>query len=834
MRTLFLSANTPWLRGTLCALLLLSLSHTSSAVTERRAANDLFTVAQRSFDDKLYLSASKKFDEFLQRFSNSGQVERAHLLLGQSLFHLKNWQRSAHHFKKVIEKDGADLALGHFWLGRTYYELGEYRRAEKEFDEAKDDFTDSPAEAKLLFSIAMSQFKSGDFVRAASSFAVMIKKYPDNPETAMAAMKIPECAYRRKKYEEAITGFKQYLESYRHSRHIPQVLYYLAESHYNTFAWQKSVDTYKKILEHKNTTARQRANALYSLGWAEDKNNNLKESLKYFSRFKETGHTRTRKDKPESSLTPLVNFKIGEIHFKLGNYQKAQPYFATLQSHPVYGMRATAWQAEALYFQGEYRQAQKFYDRLLQEKDSELYPEALQGKGRCLMNVGDYAAATLLFQEAIEKSTTISEIVESRRALAQISRLRGRLDKAIAQVKSILEEYGQKIPRDEFLLYLGTLHFDKRQYDEAQENYRAVIADFPLKETAIKARQSLGDLKRAQGRFDLAAGIYAKIATMTQASALQKESALYYQGLSLYNSHDYHGAQDIFSAALSSYPRGRLYFEFRRNIANCLIAKENLNEAEEAFKAMVAEFDGSDKLLNLLYDFGMFYYERNQHLKARVEFRRLITEFPEKPLAEEAQYYLGKSAAALNLDNQALQQWRALHRKKGSQFKHLVALDIVELLLQSQRLNEALTSASAFLSEAKDPSQRQELGFLEGKIFFALKDWRNAIKSLQPVADGVKNHNSMQAEILIGDAYINGDKDYENASLHYMNAIYLHSQDEETFIDTSLKLAATFVKLKQYEDATKVIIKAYATKTKVGAPGQMLLDEITVLQSKTR
>ncbi|GEM_PF-5065089 len=812
----------------LCFIFLTLFSFNVIAIDNRREANDLFTVAQHAFNDKLYLSASKKFNEFVRRFPNSHQAERAHLLLGQSLFHLRQWQKSINQFEKVIQSDGNDLAIGHFWLGRTHYELKNYRKAEKEFLEILPLFSNSPDEPKLLFSLGMAQFKSGDFVKASSSFAVMVKKYPDHTDTILAALKISECDYRRKKYEKAITGFKQYIKSYSYSKYVPQALFYMGESYYNTFAWQASIDTYKNVLTHKYTTAKQRANALYSLGWAEDKNNNLTESLKYFSRFKETGFA----DNNKHNLIPLVNFKIGEIYFKLGEYQKAQPYFAMLQSNPIYGTRATAWQAETLYFQGYYKEASIFYDRLLQDKKSPLYPEALQGKGRCFMNLGDYAAATLLFQEAIEISTSISETVESRRALAQISRLRGRLDKAITQIKSILDEYGQKIPRDQFLLYLGTLHFDKHEYEEAEKNYRLVINKFPLKDTAVKAQQSLGDLKRTIGRFDLAADIYAKILTMIQANAVQKENALYYQGLSLYNSHDYYKAQDIFNTALQQYPNGRLYFEFKKNIINCLIAKEDYKKAEQSFISMINEFDNNPKLLHLLYDFGMFYYERNQYLKARVEFRRLTNEFPDSPLAEEAQYYLGKSAAAINLTDQALKQWLKLYNKKNSQFKHIVALDIVELLMQSQRINEALKKASQFLSTTTDKAKRQELQLLEGKAFFALKDWRSSIKSLKPVADGDKNNYSMQAEILMGDAYIKSDKDYENAALHYMNAIYLHSQDEETFIHTSLKLAKTFIKLKQFDEAKKIIIKAYAKKTKIGAEGQIILDKIKKIEAK--
>ena len=824
----------------LCIAVTLFCISPSQATPDRREATDLFTIAQKAFDDKLYLSASKKFNEFLRRFNTSPRLERAQLRLGQSLFHLKNWRRAQREFELVIKKTGADTTDAHFWLGRTLYEMKNYREAEKELLEILPLFVENPQEATLLFTLGMSQFQSGDYVKAVPTFAVMIKKHPSNASTTMAALKIPESDYKRKQYEKAIRGFKHYIKSYSSSKHIPQALYYLGESYYNTFAWADAISSYTQILDHPKTSPKQRANALYSLGWAEDKNNNLPQSLMYFTRFKETGQsdiktTRyARKKKPvtNTTLIPLVNFKIGEIYFKLGKYDKALPYFAKLQSHKMYGQRATAWQAEALYFQGKYKSAQLFYDSILQNKKSPLYAEALRGKGRCYINLGDYAAATLLFQEAIENSTSIKNIVESRRALAQISRLRGRIDNAITQINDILSEYGHKIPRDEFLLYLGDLHFDKHEYDKAEEQYRAVISRYPLKNTSIQAQHHLGDLMRGRGRFDLAAVAYAKIQKMTHANKTQQENASYYQGLSLYNSHQYHEAEMVFRAALSAHPTGLLPFEFNRNIINCLVAKEEFSKAESSFKTMIQTFEDRKHLSSLLYDFAMFYYEQNSYLKSRVQFRRLTEEFPHSNLADESHYYLGKSAAALGLNKQALEEWETLSSKKESEFHHLVALDIVELLISEKRFDEALRKTSAFLTRTTDPSQKQELSFLEGKILYALKDWRNAITSFKAVVSGSKNHTSMVAETLMADAYIYARKDYENASLHYMNAIYLYKQDDDTFIQTSLKLARTFIQLKQYDQATKIIKKAYSTKTKIGPEGQLVLDEIETLVQK--
>jgi outer membrane protein assembly factor BamD len=90
--------------------------------------------------------------------------------------------------------------------------------------------------------------------------------------------------------------------------------------------------------------------------------------------------------------------------------------------------------------------------------------------------------------------------------------------------------------------------------------------------------------------------------------------------------------------------------------AKKLYAEESYTSAAEAFQTVIFRFHGTSLADSVTYYIGMCYYNQKDYILAVSEYKRLRSNYPNSPLADDAHYMIAKSYFMDSPNNVGLEQ----------------------------------------------------------------------------------------------------------------------------------------------------------------------------------
>lgn len=117
-----------------------------------------------------------------------GSIERAYINLGLARFNQKNWQGAAQAFEKAINAQ-RDNCVANSYFGRTYFEMGQYKKATDSLDRAIG-FCQKQLFDEPHYYSALAWYRLGDKERSIARFEEVTKLYPEGKyrEKALAML----------------------------------------------------------------------------------------------------------------------------------------------------------------------------------------------------------------------------------------------------------------------------------------------------------------------------------------------------------------------------------------------------------------------------------------------------------------------------------------------------------------------------------------------------------------------------------------------------------------------------------------------------------------------
>lgn len=321
--------------------------------------------------------------------------------------------------------------------------------------------------------------------------------------------------------------------------------------------WQYAAEAFERFLEEHPQHSRVPLARLY-LGLSLNSLENYEQARSQFETFV--------RNNPNSRNLADARYRIGECSFYLREFDRAQQELKTyLQQHPEHNLNSWArlMLGESYNAQQKWDQAQTILQALLTDSQAEnIAADARFALGVSLQGQEKWDQAVTTFQEVVAMQSESF----SHRALARIGTIyfeTGEFEKSSAAYDRLADTYSQKSLVPAARLQSGIAQFRLQHYDEAIRRFRSVSEDASVYPQALMwlglthrerkdfdtARQTLQQAFRAAEESSLAPEVLFHQAQVESLAGQKDLAATMYADLATRWPTDRHAADSLFYAA---------------------------------------------------------------------------------------------------------------------------------------------------------------------------------------------------------------------------------------------------------------------------------------------
>ena len=578
-----------------------------------KSATEAFALVSRS-DRPLWVDANLKrgflmvrynmdteqtilvYEELLKETTlTDTQRFECHLQAGIGKFNQSIYRQALEHFAKALEICPEDKKQPlQFYNAEAHFRLKNFKEAASEYAKTIGLGPDSQLGQKSAYSLAWSHIKLGEPDKAVPLF----EKQAANKSSIVRAESVKnlvDLLMNMHQYEKAIAAIDNGLGALSEADK-PDLAFIKALALSRTGEFEKSLvafaDFVKKYPKHAKTDE-----ALYQSGLVNVALSRFKEAIEFFEKVSS--------EKTDPDLREKAIYRIGECWFNLGNIKLAGDFFnKVIKVFPKGKARFDALYqlGELAYMQESHADALTAFEAIAATKN-ELAPQATFRAGEVLMKAGRLNDAIVRFQDYLSKypDGKLKEDAIFKIGLSWLE-LKDQAQ-ALAAFSQLMNAKGYF--RQEARFHIGEIARSLENYPLAIQHYKAIIAEDAVHPLASRARRAVG--------------------------------------ISLYQTKDYKGAIETFTAILKDYPatdaaipESRLWF------GKSLIASGDIeNGILEVLKVPVL-YPGSEFIGQAYAEAARAYEKLNNINKSRMMYEELLKINPSPELRQEAETALKK------------------------------------------------------------------------------------------------------------------------------------------------------------------------------------------------
>lgn len=771
-----------------------------------RAADAQFNVGAIEFDAGNHAAAAEAFRDVAENSPQHQLVPLANLNAGYALFHLGKFDEAISFFERDLSNP-MHAENARYWMGLSYKSLGRTEDAIDVFSKSYEENPAQPLAENLLFHWADCQFRQEQFDAARKRFLDLVATFPKGELADDALHSAVEASLRNDDLEQAAALHDRFTEEYATSG-----LRLLQE-----------IASGRILIAQGDRIAKEDPTQAKSL-WQQ-------------------ANTRLEQVVTSSKVPQTANYARLQQGRALERLQEWEAITSTvtpiLESEP---------------------------------KESEDYRDALRLRATAALQSDQPTQAVTDFEALLESPSPdhqLSDLAGLVRGLAGTANW-NRLGEALTTLKSA-DSADETFSR--VCVEVGDVAFDAEAWQPAMDAFQLVASGPATSPYYPAALSGLGHAQFEAKDFAAAAQTFDSLRQLDLDDSALLSHATYLCGLSLQQAGRLEEGRTVFAAGIDKFksddatpPETPQQVETARNVYRCAKgaarASSELKELEQSDKyyeqALAAlgrlrpdEQGERDLLLN---EWAALHYNAENFDRADDLYGRLVTECPKSPLKDDAQLILAESArfagrldearesfeklAALPeadefvrmrslihlLDLQKIAgDWSAV-QKTGEQFLGLfdesdhesyVQFRLGEALLQ----NGELAGAESTLAKLKEeltatdenrPEWWAEVWLLLAETQFRLKKYADVASTLADLRERAPDAPLLYRSDLIQGRTAEQQALFDEARTAYQRVIDSeHGKNTETAAEAQFRIAETYLKQKNYDEALKNYYKVY-------------------------
>jgi len=367
-----------------------------------------------------------------------------------------------------------------FIIGKSYYHLGDFSKAERKFRELLAAYPESDYYDRALFYLGKCRLKQEEYILARQSFIQVDSVTKNRKWKAEAQYMIGEIEFNERNFEQAVKYFSSYLEKFADASMAAQVQFKIGQAYDSLENYEASKDAYLNVADYG----------------------------------------------PSDSLYFESQFEAGESYYAIDMIDSGYAIFEKLSKDEKYYSSAGMIRlklAEALEMKGELEAAIEEYAKITEEfQRSDPAARAFYRMGEIYMlELSDLETAKAMYdssitanrrseiyQMALERSTNISKLSQYRQEasaedLESAARSQFQLaelyvfelenpDTALHEFQVVIDSFPESEYAPKALLARGYI-FDKHlgMQDSSRAEYRKIIEKYPTSDQVEEAAKEL-------------------------------------------------------------------------------------------------------------------------------------------------------------------------------------------------------------------------------------------------------------------------------------------------------------------------------------------------------
>ncbi len=804
----------------------LNLSQAADNALDRE--DELFSVAQKAFEDGYYDVALRYLEQFFKDFPETNKRPQVNLLIGQCYFFSNQYLKAFDAFQALLNssdsKDIRDAVI--FWMGETYLKGKDYKQAQSFYQQLINEFPKSAYLYQAYYSLGWTYYEDGQFRQSLGTFQKLTENFKQSDLAEDAEFKIGECLFNLNEYEKLKNHFISYINNYPHSQKLYLANFYIAEANYFLEDFNAALDNYSKVISLSQDDKIKIQSKINS-AWA------LLKLKKYDAALKNFEEAEAVSKKKGFPLDDILIGK-GNLFAELEQYDKAFSFYEELiNSCPNSALLDDAYlgKANALYGLSRHKESVAAYrfmlKRIPESKNLDLKEKVYFGLAWANLKLGNLDEAIENFKFVADNSEDKLMRLSASCQIADAYQDMGALSKAQDIYDRILKDYPDS-PYADYVQYQdGIVLLKMGKLDAATLIFQSLKSNFPKSKFITDAKYYLGSAYFKKGdfaacieQFDLL------IKTLPRESELRPE-AMFNLGLSFVHLEKYKEAIEILERITKEYPADAdLIQRSEFEIANTMFNQGKVKDALKKFKIIIYKYPRTKISLQATSWLGDYYLKDKKFDLALKYFNQIIDEFGESNMVDEAHYKLGKALLDMGNFSEAEKELD----KVGYNVQVQLAVETKfakAFILSKKDLNAAVAAYEQLLKEY--PGFAKSTFIKLASAYKSLNDFDKAIASLAKglikSGDDLLEKTDGQIQFEIADLQ-EAKGDLNKAIEGYLKIPYLYPQENTWVVKSYLRVARIFEDKNDWDEARKIYEKVASQNIEEAKFAQERLDWI--------
>lgn len=777
------------------------------------------------YDEQNFDQAHIEFGK-VQSVDNDDLLAQSRYYDANSLLQMGRNQDALSSYQEFIANFPGNLFItpAYFDMGTIHGKLKEYDEATRYYELAIQNTKDEVTKGEIQFQIGSNYFRQEDYQAAIAAYQKLMEVYPEDLNIPEARFGIGESYWYLNDYETAIAEYNGILEKDPDTDNIPFVTYRIGECYYKIDEKEQALDWYQRVIdEHSDSPIVK--DATYSKIWALN-------DLKRFGEAETVGRAYIDKYKDDiiydiaAAETQVI---LGDIKFDAEDYLAAADEYLKVPVDYKDLPKFDLFKSKSLLQAGlsYYREAER------SDWDVGLLGNSVDAFARLVDQFDtnfDKALREFEYRDVYVNSAILN-LGLAYTEMKEFDKARAALD----QMPVDSSEYGNA------LFLKSRTYGEEGNIDGAVAAYQEIIANESLSETArSKAAIEMASMLTDEKRFDEAAVAYQQVVD-NYPNSEEVATAMYYVGSSYYDMEpktpeNMDKAMEAFRNAMEKYPGGdtapwahygvlRTY-EILKDYAMVFKTAEEIESqyadsnipdankvrdivrrrkiaAMEKMESGVSTDDLIGELRKVVANpagqpdaksfaqlkIGNLLFTDKRYAEAITDYELLLNDFPGEHVGSA--YYQIAAAAYWGLEDYQKSADAAQKGLSASELTQELQVRSSYILgLSQQKLGNASDAIAALKQAIQSGAGAEKSATMDvvfaahlqlAKAYVSAKQYTGAVEEYVFLAENSPDpENQTDAHFWLARTYDENLQDYQNAVIHYEEAIKSGTSDEVT------------------------------------------------------
>ena len=685
-------------------------------------------------------AAVRLFERLQADYPAHRRAAEAQLSLGRYFFERGDYAQARATLRRTYERNPASPQAPRalYGAGEAALEQGDTEAAMSDFRRVADVYPEADVAPDALYALASAQVVREEYDAAARSLETLSTRYPNSPYARTLGLALAEVYYELGDYRRTIREVEARMSGLQGEERA-RAAFLRADAYGQLGEDETAARAYRTFLNDYPGSSYARP-ARYGLAWTNYRQENYAQAADAFAQVRQGGSSLGNRS--EDDLAEQAAYYEAASRNLAGDADAAaEGYAAFLQQYPGSPRAAAArYELGILYYgQQRYEDAAAAFSQLLEnDPDPDMRGDALYWRGNALLALGDLDSALESYDRAIETGSVPASVKEEaafQRAYALYQD--GAYGEAAAAFAAFRRAFPESQQAGDALFWGAESHFQAGNFGRAEAGFTQYTNEYTGGPHMDAARYALGWTYFRQQRYEAAAATFERFLSTYQ----RDEGDVPYREDAQLRLADSHYALKRYDAAVQAYGQIRGdsedYALYQQAQAQSFGGA--LGEAASTLQRLLEDFPESDLREEAQYRLGYVYFQQQDYDAAVRAYGRVIDTAPGDPLAAQAQYGIGDALFNDGRFEDAARAYRTVLEHYPESAAASDAAASIQYALEAMGDDTEATAMVDSFAAANPQSgaadelrfRRAEAKYRSGDVDGALADFRRFVRTSQ-------------------------------------------------------------------------------------------------------